>query len=65
MFAWGIFGKLSVADRASGQIEQHKRDLYDAQRNVALFSKLVEYHSSEIHRLQPIIDNDYQIERLT
>ena len=54
MFAWGYLGKLSVQERAKRDIEQHERDLYDAEKNLALWQLQVKLHHDEIVRLTPL-----------
>lgn len=52
MFKWGILGKLSIQERAKNEIDAHQRELYDAERSLALWTHHAEYHRAEINRLQ-------------
>jgi len=58
MFKWGWFGKLSVQQRAKNEIEAHEKDLYDAERSLALWTHQVDYHRAEIARLAPAAAGD-------
>lgn len=58
MFNWfGWLGRLTIQGRARKEIEQHQRDLYDAERSLALWTHQVEYHRDEITRLKIVMEN--------
>lgn len=45
------FRKLTIRERALTDIEQHRRDLYNANKVLAVAQNTVTFHESEIERL--------------
>lgn len=61
MKSYWWFGWITVPERARNDIEQLERDLYDAEKNLALQHSQVEHYRSEILRLQQKIDLDSSV----